>query len=98
MDNCGYSVKVHKRFNVISAWGKSLSHKYNGKVGSTRENPATKFSLKVALGRNQLVLHVIGGEKVLQSGRCLIVESLYFWFETLGSEFLMDVIICVDPF
>jgi hypothetical protein len=51
----------------------------------------------VALGRNQLVLHVIGGEKVLQSGRYLIVESLEFWFETLGSEFLMDVIICLDP-
>jgi hypothetical protein len=52
----------------------------------------------VAVGRNQLVLHVIGGEKVLQSGRCLIVESLKFWFETLGSELSMDVIICLDTF
>jgi hypothetical protein len=53
---------------------------------------------EVAVGRYQLILHVIGGEKVLQSGQCLVVESLKFWFETLGSEFLMDVIICLDPF
>jgi hypothetical protein len=51
----------------------------------------------VAVGRHQLVLHVIGGEKVLQSGRCLVVESLEFWFETLDSEFLMDVTIGLDP-
>jgi hypothetical protein len=52
----------------------------------------------VAVGRQQLVLHVIGGEKVLQSSRCLVVESLEFWFETLDSELLMDVIIGLDPF
>jgi hypothetical protein len=52
----------------------------------------------VAVGRHQLVLHIIGGEKVLQSGRCLVVESLKSWFETLGSEFLVDVIICLYPF
>jgi hypothetical protein len=52
----------------------------------------------VTVGRDKLVLYIIGGEKVLQSGRCLVVESLEFWFETLGSEFLMDVIICLDPF
>jgi hypothetical protein len=46
----------------------------------------------VAVGRNKLVFHVIGSEKVFQSG------SLKFWFETLGSEFLMNVIICLDPF
>jgi hypothetical protein len=50
------------------------------------------------VGRDQLVLHVIGCEKVLQSGRCLVVESLEFWFETSGSEILMNVIICFDPF
>jgi hypothetical protein len=44
-------------------------------------------------GRYQLLLHVIGGEKVLQSVRCLVVESLEFWLGTLGSEFLVDVII-----
>jgi hypothetical protein len=48
------------------------------------------------VGRHQLALHVIGGEKVLQNGPCLVVESLEF--ETLDSEFLMDVIICFDPF
>jgi hypothetical protein len=52
----------------------------------------------MAVGRHQLVLHVIGGEKNLQSGRCLVVDSLEFWFETLYREFLMDVIIGLDPF
>jgi hypothetical protein len=52
----------------------------------------------MAVGRHQLVLHVIGGEKMLQSGECLVVESLEFWFETLDREFLMDVIIGLDPF
>jgi hypothetical protein len=47
-------------------------------------------------GGHQLVLHAIGCEKVLQSGRCLIVESLEFLFETLDREFLMDVIIGLD--
>jgi hypothetical protein len=50
----------------------------------------------VAVGRYQLVLYVIGSEKGLQSGRYLVVERLEFWFETLGSDFLMDVIICLD--
>jgi hypothetical protein len=40
------------------------------------------------VGRYQLAIHVIGGEKVLQSGRCLVVECLEFWFETLCSDFL----------
>jgi hypothetical protein len=52
----------------------------------------------VAVGKDQLVLYVIGGEKVLQSGRCLVVESLKFWYESLGNELLMDVIICLDQF
>jgi hypothetical protein len=52
----------------------------------------------MAVGRNQLVLHVIASEKVFQSGRCFVVKSLKFWFETLGSEFLMNVIICLDPY
>jgi hypothetical protein len=50
----------------------------------------------VTVGRYQLVHHVTGGEKVLQSGRCLVVECLEFWFETLDNEFLVDVIICLD--
>jgi hypothetical protein len=52
----------------------------------------------MAVRRHQLVIYIIGGEKILQSGRCLIVESLEFWFETLDSEFLMDGIIDLDPF
>jgi hypothetical protein len=51
----------------------------------------------MAVRRHQLVLHIIGGEKNLQSGGCLVVESLEFWFETLESEFLMDGIIGLDP-
>jgi hypothetical protein len=53
---------------------------------------------EIAVRRHQLVLYIIGGEKFLQSGRCLIVDSLEFWFETLDSEFLMDGIIGLDPF
>jgi hypothetical protein len=52
----------------------------------------------MAVGRHQLILYVIGGEKMIQSGLCLIVESLEFWFETFGSELLMEVIMGVDPF
>jgi hypothetical protein len=64
------------------------------------ESPNGEFSgiAMVASGRYQLLLHIIGGEKVLQSGRCLAVESLEFWLETLDREFLMDGIIGLDPF
>jgi hypothetical protein len=48
--------------------------------------------------RHQLVTYIIGGENILQSGQCLVVESLEFWFEALDSELLMDGIICFDPF
>jgi hypothetical protein len=46
--------------------------------------------------RHQLIINIIGGEEILQSGLCLVVESLEFWLETLDSEFLMDGIICLD--
>jgi hypothetical protein len=52
----------------------------------------------MAVRRYQLVLYIIGGEKILQSGRCLVVESLEFLFETLDSEFMVDGIMCLDPF
>jgi hypothetical protein len=52
----------------------------------------------MAVRRHQLVLHIIGGEESLQSGGCLVVESLEFRFETLDSEFLMDGIIGFDSF
>jgi hypothetical protein len=45
-----------------------------------------------------LIFHVSGGEKAFQSGGCLVVKGLKFGFETLGSEFLMDLIILFDPF
>jgi hypothetical protein len=48
--------------------------------------------------RHQLVLQVIGGEETIQSGGCLVVESLEFRSETLDHELLMDVIIGLNPF
>jgi hypothetical protein len=48
--------------------------------------------------RNQLISDIIDGEEILQSGRCLVVESLEFWLETLDCELLMDAVICFDPF
>jgi hypothetical protein len=45
-----------------------------------------------------LIFHVIGSEKVFQSDGCFVVKGLKFGFETLGSEFLMDVVIFFDPF
>jgi hypothetical protein len=42
--------------------------------------------------------HYIDGEEVLQSGPCLVVESLELWFETFDCELLMDAAICFDPF
>jgi hypothetical protein len=47
--------------------------------------------------REQLIIDVIGGEKNLQCGRCLVVESLKSGFESFDSEFLMDGIIGIDP-
>jgi hypothetical protein len=52
----------------------------------------------VAVGRHQLVFHVIGGEEILQSGGCLVIESLEFRPETLDREFSMDVIMGIEPF
>jgi hypothetical protein len=45
-----------------------------------------------------LIFHVIGSEKVFQSDGCFVVKGLKFGLETLGSEFLMDVIILFDQF
>jgi hypothetical protein len=52
----------------------------------------------MTVGWNKLIFHVIGSEKVFQSGGCFVVKGLKFGFETLGSEFLMDVSVCFDPF
>jgi hypothetical protein len=63
------------------------------------EGPDGAFRVVAAMSvrRHQLVIYIIDGEEVLQSGGCLVVESLEFWFETLDSKFLMDGIICFDP-
>jgi hypothetical protein len=47
--------------------------------------------------RNQLICDVIDGEEVLQSGQCLVVESLELWFETFDCELLMNAVIFFDP-
>jgi hypothetical protein len=47
----------------------------------------------MTVGGDKLICHVIGSEKVFQSGGCFVVKGLKFGFETLGSELLMDVII-----
>jgi hypothetical protein len=52
----------------------------------------------MTVGGGKLILHVIGSEKVFQSDGCFVVKGLKFGFETLGSEFLMDVVIFFDPF
>jgi hypothetical protein len=52
----------------------------------------------MTVGRNQLISDIIDGEEILQSGRCLVVESLELWFETFDCELLMDAVICFDPF
>jgi hypothetical protein len=46
----------------------------------------------------QLVSDIIDGAEILQSGGCLVVESLEFCLETLDSELLMDGVVCFDPF
>jgi hypothetical protein len=48
--------------------------------------------------RHQLISNIIDGEVILQSGRCLVVESLELWFETLDCELLMNAVILVYPF
>jgi hypothetical protein len=48
--------------------------------------------------RNQLIRDIVDGEEILQSGGCLVVESLELWFETFDCEFLLDAAICFDPF
>jgi hypothetical protein len=47
----------------------------------------------MAAMRHQLVSDIIDGAESLQSGGCLVVESLEFWLETLDSELFMDGII-----
>jgi hypothetical protein len=48
--------------------------------------------------RHQLISDIIDGEEIIQSCRCLVVESLELWFETFDFELFMDAVICFDPF
>jgi hypothetical protein len=52
----------------------------------------------MAMRWHQLISDIIDGEEILQSGRCLVVESLELWLETLDCELLMDDVICLDRF
>jgi hypothetical protein len=47
---------------------------------------------------HKLVRDIIDCEEILQSGGCLVVESLEFWRETLDSELMMKGVICFYPF
>jgi hypothetical protein len=47
---------------------------------------------------NQLIRDIIGGEEILQSSRCLVVESLELRFENFDCELLVDAVICFGPF
>jgi hypothetical protein len=38
----------------------------------------------------ELLIDIIDGEEILQNGRCLVVESLEFWLETLDSELFVN--------
>jgi hypothetical protein len=48
--------------------------------------------------QHQLVSDIVDSEVILQSGRCLVVESLELWFETLECELSINAVICFDPF
>jgi hypothetical protein len=54
---------------------------------------ALRGDAAMTVRRHQFIIDVIGGEKVLQCDRCLVVESLKFWFESFDREFLMDGVI-----
>jgi hypothetical protein len=64
------------------------------------EGPDVAFRgvASMAVRWHQLISDIIDGEEILQSGRCLVVESLELRFETLDSELLMNGVICFDPF
>jgi hypothetical protein len=64
------------------------------------ESPDGAFHIiaSMTVGWNQLISDIIDGEEILQSGRCLVVESLEIWFETFDRELLMDAVICFEPF
>jgi hypothetical protein len=56
-------------------------------------NGSLRGVLAMTVGGDKLIFHVIGIFFKNQSGRCFVFKGLQFGFETLGSEFLMDVVI-----
>jgi hypothetical protein len=48
---------------------------------------------KMEVRWHQFISDIIDGEESLQSGGCLVVESLELWLEALDSQLLMDGII-----
>lgn len=48
-DRFGFTLEVQSKFNVIIAWGMSLSHSPTGKLGSTDARPARNcFLVQIA--------------------------------------------------
>jgi hypothetical protein len=45
VDNLGFIREMRHIFNVITAWGKNLSHRCMGKALSVEQMPAIKWSL-----------------------------------------------------
>ena len=53
-DNFGFARALRRRFNVSSAWGKSLSYFLIGKLGSTLAKIDLKCDLKLWMARSAL--------------------------------------------
>jgi hypothetical protein len=68
------------------------------KVFLESSDGAFRSVASMTVRRNQLISDVIDGEESFQGDQCLVVESLELWFETFECEFLMDAVICFDPF
>jgi hypothetical protein len=57
-----------------------------------------RSAASMTMRRHQLIRDITDGEEILHGGRCFVVKSLKLWPETFDSEFLMDAVICFDPF
>jgi hypothetical protein len=62
-----------------------------------RTDGAFRSVASMEVGRNQLIIDILRGEEILQSGRRLVVESLELWFENFDRELFMDAAVCFDP-
>jgi hypothetical protein len=57
-----------------------------------------RSAASMTMRRHQLIRDITDGEEILHGCRCFVVKSLKLWPETFDSEFLMDAVICFDPF